>query len=140
MSDTKEQLSPEELNKALFVNMIMMFSSSVLQHLGRIPDPGSGQAQVDLQAAQTSIDLLDMLEQKTKGNLDEDETQMLTETLSALKMQFVQASNAQGDSPVEPSEPAPPEATPETGASEAEPQVEVPEESGGRTKFHKSYD
>jgi len=140
MSDTKEQLSPEEMNKALFVNMIMMFSSSVLQHLGRIPDPGSGQPHVDLQAAQTSIDLLDMLENKTKGNLDEEETQMVTETLAALKMQFVQVSNAQGDTPEEPAESPAPEAAPETAEAKAEPQVEVPEESGNRTRFHKSYD
>jgi hypothetical protein len=139
MNDARE-LSPEEYNKALFVNMVMMFSTSVLQHLGRVQDPSTGEVHTDFEAAQATIDLLDMLEQKTKGNLDDEESKMLTETCSALKMQFVQAKNAQGSTPApaEADTPAAPQEQDQAAPAE-EPSIEASSEGSRRTRFHKSY-
>lgn len=134
-----------EMDKALFVNLIMMLSTSSLQYLGAMPDPTTGKADINLEAAQAYIDLLDMLFKKTNGNLDAEESKMLTESLSSLKLAYVQAAdNAAG-----PSQPAPTPTQEEPAASTEAPQQQSPEEPIISTdptpeekspKFHKKYD
>lgn len=74
-----------------FSNFIMSLSTTALFHLGEVPHPESGQALKDLALAKHSIDLLDLLEKKTRGNLDGDEAGLLTNILYDLKMRFVRA-------------------------------------------------
>lgn len=70
---------------------------------GHLPSGAAEQGAGDArQVAQTLIDTLSMLDGKTKGNLDDDEMQLLSETLTALKFRFVQqgqADSAPGDGP-----------------------------------------
>lgn len=75
-----------------------MFASMVLQHtnmamifLGQTPNPQTGQTSQDLDHAQYFIDLLEMLAVKTKGNLDKNEDAMLKQSLTTLRLAFVEA-------------------------------------------------
>jgi hypothetical protein len=71
----------------------LSLGSSALVHLGEMPDPGTGQpAKVDLALAQQSIDLLALLEEKTRGNLTDDERGFLDRLLYELRVKFVDAT------------------------------------------------
>jgi len=59
--------------------------------LGQIPDPTTGKASVDKPIAKHYIDTLEMLEQKTKGNVDDEEAKMFAEALHALRITYVSA-------------------------------------------------
>ncbi len=72
-----------------FPTFIVSLSSSVLVHLGEIEDPGSGAKEVNLPVAKQTIDILAMLEEKTKGNLTEEEASLLKNILYDLRMRYV---------------------------------------------------
>jgi hypothetical protein len=72
--------------------LCMMLYSEALLHLGQVPDPGSGQARVDLDQARFTIDLLDVIQQKTQGNRTAEESAILEEMLAALRLGFVRLS------------------------------------------------
>ncbi|MFL5363369.1 MAG: DUF1844 domain-containing protein [Myxococcales bacterium] len=75
-----------------FNAFVLSLGSSALIHLGEAPDPESGKTQEpDLALAQGSIDLLALLEEKTKGNLTPDESRFLQTMLYDLRMRFVSA-------------------------------------------------
>ena len=61
--------------------------------LGFLPDPSGQQPPVDLGMAKHFIDLLGVLQEKTEGNLDEEEKQMLTESLHQFRMAFMQMTS-----------------------------------------------
>lgn len=70
--------------------LILSLSSSVLVNLGEVPDPESNQINENLDLARHTIDLLAMLEEKTKGNLTKDEEDLLKNVLFELRMKYVQ--------------------------------------------------
>ena len=72
---------------------IFSLSSSALVHLGEIPEPETGGTSVDLPMAKQIIDTLGMLQEKTKGNLDQDEERLMQSVLYDLRMRFVQKSS-----------------------------------------------
>ncbi|MGI8494308.1 MAG: DUF1844 domain-containing protein [Pyrinomonadaceae bacterium] len=74
---------------ASFVNFLTTLASQAASALGAVPHPVTGQRQVDLESGRYWIDVLAMLEEKTKGNLHEQEARLLTGLLSDLRMQFV---------------------------------------------------
>jgi hypothetical protein len=95
MAQGKDQdYTPEEMQAALFTQLVIMFASAAMHQMGKLVDPASGKAEVNLEAAQTSIDMLDMLVAKTRGQLSADEERMLKETLSSLKLTFVETQAA----------------------------------------------
>jgi hypothetical protein len=61
-------------------------------HLGEIPEPETNQSRVDLPIAKQIIDTLGMLQEKTKGNLDQDEDRLLRSVLYDLRMRYVEKS------------------------------------------------
>ncbi|MBR3665039.1 MAG: DUF1844 domain-containing protein [Desulfovibrio sp.] len=75
--------------KVTFSTFILSMASSALVQLGEVPDPASGGTKPDKLMAKHSIDLLDMLKEKTRGNLDGAEQQMLDSMLFELKMKYV---------------------------------------------------
>ncbi len=89
-----EPSSPADVNKGLFLNLIAMLSISALQQLGKIINPATGKTEVSLDGAQATIDLLDMLEAKTRGNRDAAEDKALKDTLTMLKMNYVETGSA----------------------------------------------
>lgn len=74
-----------------FTTIIISLSSSALFNLGQIPDPSTGQTGFDLAVAKQTIDMLVVLADKTKGNLDEEEKQLMERILYDLRMLYVQA-------------------------------------------------
>jgi hypothetical protein len=76
-----------EVSLATFV---ISLSSSALVHLGEIPEPETNQSHVDLPIAKQIIDTLGMLQEKTKGNLDQDEDRLLRSVLYDLRMRYVE--------------------------------------------------
>ncbi len=75
-----------------FSAFIVSLASSAMVHLGLTDDPAGGGPNVDLMLARHTIDVLGLLDEKTKGNLDEDEARLLETLLSDLRLQFVEVS------------------------------------------------
>jgi hypothetical protein len=93
------ELSPEQRMSALFTGMVLNQSQLALMLMGIMPHPATGQTVKDLDGAGLFIDQLEMLEEKTKGNLDQHERKLLREQLTALRMAFVEASSAPNQPP-----------------------------------------
>ncbi len=74
---------------ANFSTLVMSLGSSTMIALGQIPDPNTGHASTDLKVAQFNIDLLQVLKEKTSGNLTEEENKFLTALLSDLQTQYL---------------------------------------------------
>ena len=77
-----------------FFSLIHMLQRSAMMHLGLIPDE-AGMIHFNMGEAKAAIDVLDTLETRTKGNLDEVEETMLRGLVSELKMLFVHAPERQ---------------------------------------------
>jgi hypothetical protein len=80
-----------------FNALILSLGSSAIVHLGEAPDPTSGKKRdaPDFTMAQQSIDLLAMLQEKTRGNLSAEEARFLDNMLYDLRLLFVQVSQRQ---------------------------------------------
>lgn len=92
VSDDDHAVSDGELPPpppASFEVMISMLFTQAMSFLGQIPDPASGQSKVNKPYAKHYIDTLEMLGEKTEGNLSDDEQKMLSEALHALRMMYV---------------------------------------------------
>ena len=75
-----------------FVGFVVSLSTQALMHLGEIPDPMTNQPERDLQAAQHIIDILGMLQEKTRGNLDQEEESLVRSILFDLRMKYVETA------------------------------------------------
>ncbi len=73
-----------------FSTFIFSLNTSALLHLGEIPDPATGKQQEDLATAKQTIDLIAMLQEKTRGNLAPDEENLLKHILYDLRLRYVQ--------------------------------------------------
>ncbi len=73
-----------------FMALVMSLNSSALFHLGEIANPETGEKLIDFSLARHAIDTLMLLQEKTRGNLDADETEMLKNILYDVKIRFVQ--------------------------------------------------
>jgi hypothetical protein len=138
-----EKLSPAEqparptsetAMSALFANMVMQQTNMALMFLGQVPSPESGERIQDLDAARLFIDQLEMLEVKTKGNLETYEDQLLKQSLTNLRMAFVQAVESSPGkepqaTPAAPAQDQPTQTAAEPAAADDEP----------RKKFTKKY-
>ncbi len=90
---------PEDKLAGLFAALVMQQTNAALMYLGLVPHPQTGKPQQDLEAAELFIDTLAMLEAKTKGNLNHEEQSLLKESLTSLRLTFVQAVTKAGSSP-----------------------------------------
>jgi len=72
-----------------FTNFVLSLSTSAMFHFGDFPDEAGGKTQKNLPAAKQTIDILDMLNEKTKGNLNEQENDLIQGVLYELKMRYV---------------------------------------------------
>jgi Domain of unknown function (DUF1844) len=82
-----------------FLSLIMSLASNAAASLGMMPHPVTGETGVDLKTAKHWIDVLGMLEQKTQGNLDQQEAQVIEHLLADLRMQYVSFGSAPPPSP-----------------------------------------
>jgi hypothetical protein len=112
MTDGEKTISP------LFLQLVISLESAAWYQMGKIASPITGKIERDLEQAKVSIDLLVMLQEKTKGNLLAEERQMLENAVYTLQINYVDELNK------EPGQP--PEAKPDGGepkpGSEAAPE------------------
>ncbi|MCL2389306.1 MAG: DUF1844 domain-containing protein [Elusimicrobia bacterium] len=98
-------MEDKDINQKFF-GLITMFAGATWQFLGKVPNQMDGKISVDLKAAQMYIDVLEMLREKTKGNLTSKEESLLAETISSLQLNYAD----EAAKPQDKKEPAPPEA------------------------------
>ncbi len=82
-------MSQDQQSELLFMQLVMMFQGMAMQQLGKVMNPMTNQIDRDLGQAKNFIDLLGMLEDKTKGNLSEGESKLLQQALFDLRMNYV---------------------------------------------------
>jgi hypothetical protein len=132
----------EEMLSALFANMVIQQTNMAMMLLGKVAHPETGQFMQDIDSARMFIDQLEMIEAKTKGNLNKQEEGLLKQALSALHMSFVETVDAPVDAKQAPEREAAPSAAAQAEAAPEKPaaapaETPAPEES--RKKFSKKY-
>ncbi len=85
MSDGQEELKMD------FSGFILSLNASALIHLGEIPDPHSKKREVNIPAAKHTITILEILAEKTEGNLTEEEKQFLDDMIYNIRMKYVKS-------------------------------------------------
>ena len=90
---------PAGAPKADLTALLVMLYGDAMANLGQAPDPMTGRPHVDLEQARFAIDLLAMLQDKTRGNRTPDESAVLEEMLGALRMGFVRLSQGRRGEP-----------------------------------------
>jgi hypothetical protein len=129
----------KETLSAMFASLVIQQTNMATIFLGLAPHPQTGRITRDLEHARFFIDQLEMIEAKTRGNLDKMEEGLLKQSLTSLRLAFVEAVS-KPDSPAASDEKAAP-AAPAEPASEAAPASEAksaaPEDS--HKKFSKKY-
>jgi uncharacterized protein DUF1844 len=117
-----------------FIEFVMMQAQQASLFLGRIPNPQSGQSEVLLEPARLFIDHLEMIREKTRGNLTTQEAEILNSVLTDLQMAFVQASST-----AQPSAPTGSTSSVEEAKKPEEVTAEPSTETESKKKFSKSY-
>lgn len=82
----------QEFPPVSFQSIVLMFSAAILQYLGLTPNPVTQKIEKNLPMAKQTIDTLEVLKLKTKGNLDADEEKLLDGLLYELRMHYLKAS------------------------------------------------
>jgi len=141
--DAPANAGSEEIMSAQFASLVVQQTNLALMLLGRLPHPETGQTRKDIEGAKMVIDQLEMLQVKTRGNLDKDEEKLLKQSLTALRMAFVKAVDSPSAQPESKSS-APPGQP--AGSAEAVPSTETAgqpapprSEDESRKKFSKKY-
>jgi hypothetical protein len=127
-----------------FIEFVMMHAQNAALFLGQIPNPKTGEAEINLDLARMFIDQLEMIQEKTRSNLTNEEAMVLRNAVSNLQMAFVEASGVAGP------QRAPQPESPQSAPSQAEqpssaapgqspPVASTEPEPESRKKFTKSY-
>ena len=130
-----------------FIEFVMMHGQNAALFLGQIPNPKTGEGEVNLELAKMFIDQLAMIQEKTRGNLTNEEATVLRNTLSNLQMLYVEVSQqvAKGGAETQSASAEPaadrPKSEPPKSATEPSAPSEPSSEGGGESKkkFTKSY-
>ena len=83
-------VDPAELPRIDFSTFVLSLSHSVLVHLGAAPDPSGAVSPPNLELARQTIDLLGLLEEKTRGNLTGEEERLLSNLVYDLRVRYVE--------------------------------------------------
>jgi hypothetical protein len=103
-ADIKATTAPVDMTDApippaSFELLLTMLATEALVAMGQVPHPVTGERQAQRNQATYLIDTLDVLREKTKGNLSADEQQLLESILHQLRMLFIQTAPAGGSAP-----------------------------------------
>jgi hypothetical protein len=143
MAEVQTSTQSGELSQR-FIEFVMMHAQNAALFLGQIPNPQTGQGEVNLELAKMFIDQLAMIQEKTRGNLTNEEAGVLRNTLSNLQMAYVEVARQEKGGAVEPAKQPAPQTQPEEPARETptsveqKPSVTAPE-AESKKKFTKSY-
>ena len=120
MAEVQKTVQTGELTQR-FIEFVMMHAQNAALFLGQIPNPKTGEPEVNLDLARMFIDQLEMIQEKTRGNLTNEETMVLRNTLSNLQMAYVEvaigAISARPERAAQPEAPQPSQAS-ATGPAE----------------------
>ena len=123
-----------------FIEFVMMQAQQAAMFLGRIPNPQTGKPEVNLEIARMFIDQLEMIHEKTRGNLTAEESEILTRVLGDLRLTFVQAAgNPPAAEAAAAPEATPAPAAPADAADAADADEPIGSDPESRKKFTKSY-
>jgi len=123
MPDAESKFDPH------FMQLVMSLQQGAMQQMGKVANPMTGKVERDLSMAKFSIDMLGMIQAKTKGNLSEDEQKMLDHVLYELRLNFVDESKKSPESESDGGEgQTKPEEAPSEGADDS--QSDVSKDSG----------
>jgi hypothetical protein len=92
-------MEQQQKHQFLFAQLVLIFQAAAMQQMGKIKNPVTDAIERDLAAAQGSIDILDMLKDRTKGNLSLDEDRFLTDVLKELKLNYVDEMSKPAEPP-----------------------------------------
>src|SRR6266513_2507279 len=143
MAEVQTSVQSGELSQR-FIEFVMMHEQNAALFLDQIPNPKTGEGEVNLELAKMFIDQLDMIQEKTRGNLTSEESTVLRNALSNLQMAYVEVAQSHGGArpvrtgpqPGAPSEP--PQPTPEqkpTSPEPSEPITSSESEPDSKKKF-----
>jgi Domain of unknown function (DUF1844) len=147
MAEVQTNTQTGELSQR-FVEFVMMHAQNAALFLGQIPNPKTGQGEVNLELAKLFIDQLAMIQEKTRGNLTNEEATVLRNAISNLQMAYVEVAEhvSKGGAPPPPTaEREQPTEPPTTSPAEEKPPSTGPiatppsSESESKKKFTKSY-
>ncbi len=79
----------ERKNESLFIQLVLMFQAAAMQQMGKVQNPITKTIERNLEQARFSIDMLEMIQSRTKGNLSENEEKFLEHTLFELRMNYI---------------------------------------------------
>ena len=149
MAEVQTSTQSGELSQR-FIEFVMMHAQNAALFLGQIPNPKTGEGEVNLDLAKMFIDQLAMIQEKTRGNLTNEESTVLRNALSNLQMVYVEVARETPRGAAQPAtakpepteQPAPEQkpSPPSAASSETAPPVTSTEsESESKKKFTKSY-
>ncbi len=114
MSENDEKKNDDQIDlgggEALFTQLVLSFQAAAWQQMGKVQSIMTGKIERNLMMAKHSIDMLAMLEEKTNGNLTEDETKYIKHVLYELRMNYLEEVKKGPDKEEEEESPAPSEA------------------------------
>ena len=84
-----ESITQEQMNEFLFMQVVLMFQGAAWQHMGKVMNPATNKVERDLAQAKNTIDIIGMLQAKTKGNLSDNEQKFLEHALYELRMNYI---------------------------------------------------
>ena len=139
MAEVQTSTQSGELSQR-FIEFVMMHAQNAALFLGQIPNPKTGEGEVNLELAKMFIDQLEMIGEKTRGNLSNEESTVLRNTLSNLQMVYVDVAQKGGKGAAQPVTPQPEQMTPppQPPTSAESPPI-ASTESESKKKFTKSY-
>ena len=73
----------------LFMSLVLSLSQAAMQHMGKVTNPLTGEIERNLEQAKVTIDMMEMLKEKAKGNLVKEEEKLIGETLATLQLNYV---------------------------------------------------
>jgi len=73
----------------LFYSLVLSLQASAMQHMGKVMSPVTGKVERNLEVARHSIDVLEMIQRKTAGNLSDDERKTMEHILYELRLNYV---------------------------------------------------
>ena len=141
MAEVQTSVQSGELSQR-FIEFVMMHAQNAALFLGQIPNPKTGEGEVNLELAKMFIDQLAMIQEKTRGNLTNEESTVLRNALSNLQMGYVEVAQKTSGvtTPAPGAKPEGRTAGPQTAAEEL-PKTSEPtsSEAESKKKFTKSY-
>src|SRR5260370_29430150 len=145
MAEVQTSTQSGELSQR-FIEFVMMHAQNAALFLGQIPNTKTGEGEVNLELAKMFIDQLAMIQEKTRGNLTNEETTVLRNALSNLQMAYVEVAREapKGTAQPKPTEQSVAPSQPAEQTSTSRPQPSAPinsteSETESKKKFTKSY-